>query len=611
MTLLNWVKIRPSWDRRFQPTDIYSKGDETYSGIMDSLRQLTRLLKYLRSYALHFSLGLVIVVLMAYTSGVVPVLIKNAIDEGISIGNYTFAVYYALLILFVGVLNGVFSFAGRYLLIKSAQHTVYYLRMDAFRAIQWQEMEFFDKTFSGQLISRITNDTERITRFLSFRIRMFVYSIFLIGVSLYYMVRMNLLLTLVAIATIAIVVAINTTYAMKIRPIYDKVRQQTGVIASIATQTIAGVKTIKSLSVEKDIQRKFSKDNINLYSLNVEATKITALYGNAPFLILGVAMSVMFYYGGMAIIENTLTVGELVAFLTYMLTMMWPLRALGFTIGSIQRSLAAASRLFEIIDSAPERVDSPEAVELKNPQGEIEFRGVYLTYHTGKTVLKGVSFKIKPGEKVLVTGPPGSGKSTILKLIARFYKPEKGEVLIDNIDVRNIKTENLRKTVAYISQEPFIFNRSIRENISLANPDAAMEEIVNAAKIAKIHEFISSLPEGYDTVVGEKGITLSGGERQRIGLARALLLNPRIMLLDDPVSNLDAQTEKRLVKDLRDILKCKTAIIVSQRLSLAKLVDRVMVIEDGKIVEDGKPEELAKKGGTFNDMLSVGERNGR
>ena len=611
MTLLNWVKIRPSWDRRFQPTDIYSKGDETYSGIMDSLRQLTRLLKYLRSYALHFSLGLVIVVLMAYTSGVVPVLIKNAIDEGISIGNYTFAVYYALLILFVGVLNGVFSFAGRYLLIKSAQHTVYYLRMDAFRAIQWQEMEFFDKTFSGQLISRITNDTERITRFLSFRIRMFVYSIFLIGVSLYYMVRMNLLLTLVAIATIAIVVAINTTYAMKIRPIYDKVRQQTGVIASIATQTIAGVKTIKSLSVEKDIQRKFSKDNVNLYSLNVEATKITALYGNAPFLILGVAMSVMFYYGGMAIIENTLTVGELVAFLTYMLTMMWPLRALGFTIGSIQRSLAAASRLFEIIDSAPERVDSPEAVELKNPQGEIEFRGVYLTYHTGKTVLKGVSFKIKPGEKVLVTGPPGSGKSTILKLIARFYKPEKGEVLIDNIDVRNIKTENLRKTVAYISQEPFIFNRSIRENISLANPDAAMEEIVNAAKIAKIHEFISSLPEGYDTVVGEKGITLSGGERQRIGLARALLLNPRIMLLDDPVSNLDAQTEKRLVKDLRDILKCKTAIIVSQRLSLAKLVDRVMVIEDGKIVEDGKPEELAKKGGTFNDMLSVGERNGR
>ena len=579
--------------------------------MVGSLRQLARLLKYLRGHAFHFSLGLVIVLLMAYTSGVVPILIKNAIDGGISTGDYGVAIYYALLILLVGVLNGVFSFSGRYLLIKAAQYAVYHLRMDAFRAIQRQEMEFFDKTFSGQLISRITNDTERITRFLSFRIRMFVYSIFLIGVSLYYMLGMNLLLTAVALATIAIVVAVNTTYAMKVRPIYDKVRHQTGVIASLATESIAGVETIKSLSVEKDIQGKFSKDNDRLYFLNVDATKITALYGNAPFLILGVAMSVMFYYGGNAIIDNTLTVGELVAFLTYMLTMMWPLRALGFTIGSVQRSLAAATRLFEVIDSAPESVDAPDAVELTNPQGKIEFKDVWLTYHTGKTVLRGLSFKIKPGEKVLITGPPGSGKSTILKLIARFYTPQKGSVLIDGIDVRKIKTESLRKTVAYISQEPFIFNRSIRENIALAKPDAEIEDIIKAAKTAKIHEFISSLPEGYDTVVGEKGVTLSGGERQRIGLARALLFNPKIILLDDPVSNLDVKTEKRLVEDLKGIFEEKTAVIVSQRLSLAKLVDRVMVIKDGKIVEEGTPEELAKKGGAFNEMLNVGVRNGR
>ena len=579
--------------------------------MFDSLGQLARLLKYLRGHALHFSVGLVIVGLMSYTSGVIPMLIKNAIDEGISTGNYGAAIYYALLILLVGVLNGVFSFAGRYLLIKAAQYAVYHLRMDVFRAIQRQEMEFFDKTFSGQLISRITNDTERITRFLSFRLRMFVYSIFLIGVSLYYMLGMNLFLTGVALATIAIVIVVNTTYAMKVRPIYDKVRQQTGVIASIATGSIAGVKTIKSLSVEKNIQEKFSKENDELYSLNVDATKIMALYGNAPFLILGVAMSVMFYYGGLAIIGNSLTVGELVAFLTYMLTMMWPLRALGFTIGSVQRSLAAASRLFEVIDSAPESVDVPDAVTIENPCGEIEFRDVWFTYHTGKSVFKGVSFKIKSGEKVLVTGPPGSGKSTILKIITRFYKPERGEVFIDGVDVRKIKTESLRKIVAYVSQEPFIFNRSIRENIALANPDASMEEIIKAAKTAKIHELVSSLPEGYDTVVGEKGITLSGGERQRIGLARALILNPKIILLDDPVSNLDANTEKKLVRDLRGIFEGKTAIIVSQRLSLAKLVDRVIVIKDGKIVEDGKPDELVKSGGAFNEMLGLGGGDGR
>ncbi|ASJ09681.1 ABC transporter [Thermococcus siculi] len=577
----------------------------------DSLKQLIRLLGYLREYKPHFVAGLALVLLMSYTSGIIPVLIREAIDGGITTGDYRVAVYYAVLILLVAVLNGAFSFSGRYLLVKAAQHAVYYLRMDAFGAIQRHRMEFFDRTYSGQLISRITNDTERITRFLSFRVRMFVYSVFLIIVSLYYMARMSGTLTVVALLTIAIVVALNTTYARKVRPIYDEVRHQTGVIASISTGSIAGVKTIKALSVEESLQGKFEGENEKLYGLNVEATKITALYGNAPFLIMGVAMSAMLYYGGRAIMVGNLTVGELTAFLTYMLTMTWPLRALGFTIGDIQRSLAAASRLFDVIDSAPAEVDPPDAVELTNPRGEIEFRDVYLTYHTGKTVLRGLNLKILPGERVLITGPPGSGKSTLLKLIARFYEPEEGEVLIDGIDVRKVKTSNLRKIVAYVPQEPFIFNRSLGENIALAKPDASMEEIIRAAKIAKIHDFIALLPDGYDTVVGEKGVTLSGGQRQRIALARALLLEPKIILLDDPVSNLDAETERKLVEDLEEILEGKTAVIVSQRLSMAKLTDRVIVMSDGRVVEDGRPEELAGKGGFFSEMLGGGGWNGQ
>lgn len=567
------------------------------------MKQLLRLMEYLRGHLLQFSAGIAMVILMSYTNGVIPVLIREAVDRGITTGDYGLAIRYGLFVLLAAVLNGAFSFTGRYLLVKSAQHAVYNLRMDVFRAIGRHNMEFFDRTFSGQLISRITNDTERITRFLSFRLRMFVYSIFLILVSLYYMVRMNVFLALVALVTIAVVVSINTTYAMKIRPIYDRIRHQTGVIASLATGTIAGVKTIKSLSVEENVQEKFSRENEGLYSMNVEATKITALYGNASFLILGLAMSAMLYYGGKGIIGGTLTVGELVAFLTYMLTMMWPLRALGFTIGDIQRSLAAASRLFEVIDSAPEAVDAPDAVEIEDPRGEVEFKDVHLTYHTGRTVLKGVNLKISPGEKVLVTGPPGSGKSTLVKLIARFYEPDRGKVLIDGIDVRKIKTKSLRRIVAYVPQEPFIFNRSLKENIALAKPDATMDEITKAARMARIHDFISSLPSGYDTVVGEKGITLSGGQRQRIALARALLLNPKVILLDDPFSNLDAETEKEILNDLETILQDKTAIIVSQRLSPVKIADRVIVMENGSIVEEGKPEELVRKGGAFAKML--------
>ncbi|HHI00979.1 MAG TPA: ABC transporter ATP-binding protein, partial [Thermococcus litoralis] len=230
----------------------------------NSLKQLKRLLSYLKGHKLHFITGLAIVLLMSYTNGIIPVLIREAIDGGIMIGEYRVAVRYALLVLMVAILNGAFSFSGRYLLVKAAQHAVYHLRMDAFRAIQRHRMEFFDKTYSGQLISRITNDTERITRFLSFRVRMFVYSVFLIIVSLYYMARMNVALTGVALITITVVVALNTTYARKVRPIYDKVRHQTGVIASVSTGSIAGVKTIKALSVEENIQGKFSKENEEL-----------------------------------------------------------------------------------------------------------------------------------------------------------------------------------------------------------------------------------------------------------------------------------------------------------------------------------------------------------
>ncbi|MEB3757193.1 MAG: ABC transporter ATP-binding protein/permease, partial [Desulfurococcales archaeon] len=317
------------------------------------------------------------------------------------------------------------------------------------------------------------------------------------------------------------------------------------------------------------------------------------------------AMSAMLFYGGKAIISNTLTVGELTAFLTYMLVMMWPLRALGFIIGDMQRTLAAANRLFEIIDSAPSTIDPIDAIELSDIKGEIVFEDVLFSYPSGKEVLKGVSFEVKPGEKLLITGHPGSGKSTILKLIARLYTPTKGRILLDGVDLNKVKQDSLRKIIAYVPQEPFIFNRSLRENISLAKPDASIGEIVRVARIAKIHDFINSLPEGYNTVVGEKGITLSGGQRQRIAIARALLANPKIILLDDPVSNLDAETEEAFVNDLKDILVDKTAVIVSQRLSLAKIADRIIVLSDGRIVEEGRHNDLLAMKGVYYELYNT------
>ncbi|MCE4613972.1 MAG: ABC transporter ATP-binding protein/permease [Desulfurococcales archaeon] len=566
------------------------------------LRQLRRLLRYLSNRKVEFTVAMVLVILMSYTNSIVPVLIRGAIDYGIIKHNIDNALIYGGLIILAGILNGIFSFSARFFQVRASQDAVYRLRMDTFRAIQRQNMEFFDKTLVGQLISRVTNDAERITGFLSFRMRMLVYSSFLVVISLYYMYTMSSKLALIAVITILIVMSLNAVYARKVRPIYDKVRHQTGVLAGESTSSIAGIKTVKALAVENYIFGKFGGENRGLYQLNVDAARISSLYGNSPFLIIGLAMSAMLFYGGEAIIASTLTVGELTAFLTYMLVMMWPLRALGFIIGDMQRTLAAANRLFEIIDTAPAVIDSPDAVELGNIKGEILFDGVWFSYPAGKKVLQGITFKVKPGEKLLITGPPGTGKSTILKLIARLYTPTKGKILLDGIELSRVKQESLRKIIAYVPQEPFIFNRSLRENISLAKPDASLDEIMNAASIAKIHEFIKKLPNGYDAIVGERGITLSGGQRQRIAIARALLANPKLILLDDPVSNLDAETEEALVNDLKEILADKTAVIVSQRLSLAKIADRIIVLSRGMIVEEGKHEELLARKGVYYEL---------
>ncbi len=573
-----------------------------------SLKQLARLIGYVRGRTLEFTLSILLVVLVAYTSGLIPLLTRDAIDRGLSQANLHLALYYGGLIILVAVLNGLFSFAGRILLVRASQHAVYRLRVEAFDSILRQGLEFFDKTLTGQLISRITNDAERITGFLSFRLRMLVYSSFLIAVSLYYMARMSRLLAAIAALTILAAVLLNYTYAKRIRPVYDKIRHQTGVLASIASGTLAGIRTVKALTAEDYAYQGFERENSKLFSQGVSASRISAFYGNSPFLVIGLAMSAMLYYGGTAILQGTLTVGELVAFLTYMLTLMWPLRALGFILGDIQRSLAAATRLFEIIDTAPPPADGE--VELEDAEGEVKVRDVWFTYETGKTALRGVDLHVRPGEKVVIIGPPGSGKSTLLKIIAGLYKPDKGQVLIDGVPVERIKKSSLRKILAYVSQEPFIFNRSIRDNIALWDPSVSEEDIVKAAKIAKIHDTIARLPQGYDTIVGERGITLSGGQRQRIAIARALARKPKILLLDDPVSNLDAETEEALVRDLRDALRGRTAIIVSQRPSLARIADRIVYLVDGRVAWEGPPSRLLEKAPAARSVDKGRRRNG-
>ncbi len=570
-------------------------GDKRYT----STRVMARLFRRLARRWHLLIASIMFIVGMALATSTIPVLVRDAVDEGVQAGDVGRALYYAGLILAVTAAGGAASFIARYFLVRLAQETVYELRVEAFRALMRMPMAYYDRVMTGQVISRVTNDAERVMGFISFRLRMLVYSILLISMSLYYMYTMSPRLTLIAFIAIMVTVAVNAVYARKVRPVYDRVRHQTGVLASIAASSIAGVKTVKGLALEPLVLEKFSRENTVYYKTYLEAAKLTALYGNAPFLVMAGALTGILYYGGSAIMAGTITVGVLVAFLTYMLTMTWPLAMLGYIIGDIQRASAALKRILEVIDSSPGMDEPPDAVDVRDPRGEVRVEDVWFWYQEGKPVLKGVSFHVKPGEKVLLVGPPGSGKSTLLRLIARLYKPTQGRILIDGVDVSRIRNESLRRLVAYVPQEPFIFNRSIKENIAVGKPDASFDEIVRAAKIAKIHDFIETLPNGYETIVGERGITLSGGQRQRLALARALVGDPRIILLDDPVSNVDAETEEAIVRDLEEALHDRTVIMVSQRPSLARLADWVIVLKDGVVVEEGTPEELLARRGEF------------
>lgn len=561
-----------------------------------------RLIRYLLKRWPLLLVSTTAVVTYAYTVSLGPLLLRYAIDYGISKGNLDIAIKYSLLILGVTALGGLAWFVTRDATARLSQGLAHDLRVEAFAAVHKQSMEFFDSVAAGQLISKITNDTNRLARVLSWQVRNVVNLSFTAGISLYYMFTMSPKLSYIVLIALALMAVVNAKYTTTIRPIYDKVRHQLGVLASLVTSNLNGIKTVKSLTLEDVETSRFSKENNEFARLNLKAAKVRAIYGNASQLILGVSMASVLYYGGYAVSAGALSVGELTAFITYLSLLMWPMRAFGFMLSATQRALAAASRVFEIIDMGKTSEQQSGGVRLESVKGEVAFDSVTFSYVKGKPVLKNVSFRVRPGEKLFLAGPPGSGKSTILKLILRFYEPDEGSIQIDGIDVKEIDLDLLRDMVAYVPQEPFIFSGTIKENILFGNPDASMDDVIRVAKIAKIHDFIESLPQGYDTLVGERGITLSGGQRQRIAIARALLRDPRIVLLDDPVSNLDAETEHRLVEDLKEILKGRTVIIVSQRPSLATLADKVIVLEGGRIVDEGTHEELLRRNPAYRKL---------
>ncbi len=520
----------------------------------------------------------------------VPAVTARAIDEALVDRTAPLSRFVGILVA-LGVARFVLAGTYRYGLYRLAYRIENDLRSIVFRHLTSLSFSFYDRIQSGQVISRANSDIRSVQMFLAFAPLMGI-SILSFLTALALMLSISVSLTLVAVAALPGVYVVGRRLRDRIFPLSWISQARVADIATIVDENVNGVRVVKSFAAEERELSQLARAAQRLQWVNVTTAKVrasaTPVMENLPRL----GLLAVLVYGGWLVIEGEIQLGVLVAFNAYIVMMQTPFRLLGFFLILGQRAAASADRIYEILDEAPAIVDRPGAVDLVDPRGEIELRGVRFGYGEGPDVLRGLDLHVAPGETVALVGRTGSGKSTVARLLPRFYDVRDGAVVVDGHDVRDLTVLSLRAQVGLVLDEPFLFSVSVRDNIAYGRPDASDAEVEAAARAAQAHDFISALPEGYDTVVGERGYTLSGGQRQRIAIARTLLVNPRILVLDDATSAIDVQVEAEIHEALVGLLAERTTIVIAHRLSTIALADRVVLLEGGRAVATGTHAEL-------------------
>ena len=538
----------------------------------------------------------------------VPLLATKAIDRGIIADDHGALLTYSLVLLGVGVVQGACTGLRRYTAIGAAARIETDLRQRLFAHLQRLHFAFHDRAQTGQLMSRANTDLQQIQFFLVFIPLAIANTLTVVAVAVV-LLLINPLLALLALFALPFVNLAAKRFSASIHPVVNDLQQELAELGTVVEESVAGIRVVKGFGAEPVQARRLRKEADDVFDTSMLAARIRSLWLPALDFLPAVGLVMVLWFGGHQVLDGNLTIGELVAFNAYVLMLVWPLRMTGMLIAQAQRSRAAAERVDEILATDPLVVDAPGAVALPAGGGELRFDSVVFSYGgtsgaTGPDVLDGFDLHVRAGEAVAVVGATGSGKTTVARLIPRFYDVTSGSVSIDGVDVRRLRLHDLRRAVGIVFEDTFLFSATIRENIAFADPDASMDAVERAARLAGAHDFVVRLPEAYDTVIGEHGFSLSGGQRQRVAIARAILADPRVLILDDATSSVDPTKEHEIRAALAEVMAGRTTIVIAHRPATIALADRVVVLDGGRVVAEGTHDDLLATSPRYREILA-------
>ena len=512
---------------------------------------------------------------------------------------------YFLLILFFALLRYVLNRAARLRGAEVSARAVYYLRSDISNAIYRQSFSYFDKTETGQLISRATSDIEETQMIFSMGLTLSLQSFLQIGGVILGFLIFSIEMTFVLIIVIFCSLGLSFYIAKKLRPIFLETRESFGDLTSTIRENIIGAQVVRMFSTQKKEQQKFIENNERFYNASVKSVKYNSIFIPVIIIVTGFMSVITLFFGGISVINGTMILDSLITLQSYVIAISFPLMMLGQIMLMYIQADAALIRVREVLDSTPDVQDLPDAVPGDSIMGDIEFENVSFGYTPDHRILKNVSFNVQAGKKLAILGTTGSGKSTIISLIPRFYDVNEGVIKIDKKNIQKYIIKDLRSNIGIVSQETFLFDKSIGENIAYGKESATEEEIIQAAKIANLHEFIISLPKGYKSLVGERGTRLSGGQKQRLTIARALIIKPKILIFDDSTSSVDVETEYKIQNALAEIMKDTTTIIITQRISTIRDADSILILDRGRVVGFGTHNELINQNVLYSQIYET------